>query len=161
MAEKDVMAILLLAGAGVGGYFLWKYLKGPEIPPPINPDGFVIVERYYLQDEKKVDFPISDKQFSVVIVGMNSSRTKIVDGYCKITNSDTQSVVFDEPAYDVDMRKTNVFTYTAIMPKTILKLTVETGRIINAEEAVDHSIELEIIPANMSRTELVDWYLST
>lgn len=141
--EKDLISLLLL-GAGIGGYFLWKYLKEEPIPPPINPTGFVIIERYCMQEEKKVDFPIPKKEFDVIITGMNASRTETIDGYCNIISD--EEIVFNETINNVEPRKAHFFKYTTLMPETTLNLIVETGRIVNAEKIIDHSIPLEIIP---------------
>ena len=143
--ERNLLALVFLAGTGIGGYYLWKYLKD-KIPDPNNPTGFIIIERYYKQGERIINFPIPGIEFDVVITGMNASRTETVDGYCKIINSDTEEIVFSETINNVEPRKTNFFVYTTPMPETTLNLTVETGRIVDLEEVKDHSIPLEIIP---------------
>ncbi len=144
--KKDLLPLVLLAGIGVGGYFLWKYLKKDEIPPPDNPTGFIIIQKYYKQEDKIIDFPIPEKEFDIIITVMNGSRTETVDGYCDIINSDTEEIVFSETINNVEPRKTNIFIYTTLMPQTTLNLTVKTGRIVNTEKIIDHSMPLKIIP---------------
>lgn len=85
--NKTALGILLLGGVGIGGYFLWKYLKGgPDIT---NPDGFVAIKRWYEQDGEAVANPIAGREFDVVIVAGNKGK-ETVEGYLDITECRTE-----------------------------------------------------------------------
>lgn len=74
--NKTALGILLLGGVGIGGYFLWKYLKAPS-------RGFIISKIYYQQGEETPQFPIAGQPFDVVIIAKNMEDENIT-GYCDL-----------------------------------------------------------------------------
>lgn len=144
LKSKDALALALVAGAGIGAYFLWKYFKEKD-PPPINPGGFNISKLYYEQEGEMIDFPIPGREFDIVIIAVNKSRTETITGYCDIINLDTEETIFSETV-TVEPITLKTFIHTMIMPETTLNVVIKTGRIIDSEKIVDHIWPLEIIP---------------
>ncbi len=142
MADKKGLGIALLAGAAVGGFFLWNYFKKGG-PSPDNPSGFIISKLYLSQAGDIIQFPNPGEEFNVVVVGKNNGNES-VEGYCDISNTDTQEVVFSESDV-VPSKEIKTFTYSTVMPETILNLLIETGRVVNGERIKDHSWPLQLI----------------
>ena len=88
MAKKNkALPIIIIAGAGVAGYFLYKYFKEKEEEPEHPKKGFNI-SKYSWEPES----PSVGEEVSVTVIGKNI--TEQADCYCKIINLDTQQQVF-------------------------------------------------------------------
>ena len=134
------LGIVLLGGVGVGGYFLWKYFKGNGV---VNPDGFIISKIAIIQEGEEVQFPRRDTEFDISIIARNRGG-ETVNGYCEITDTNTQEIVLYEAATAVPSMEIHTFTYTTTMPGTVLNLKIETGRIVDTEKIVDYSWPMQI-----------------
>ena len=142
--STDITPIIMLGALGVGGYFIYKYFK-EKAPDPSNPDGFNISKLYYEQEGEMIDFPIVGKNFDIVIIAINKSKTETVNGYCDIINLDTDETIFSE-TITIEPITLKTFVHTMIMPEIQLNVAIKTGRIIDSEKVEDHSWPLEIIP---------------
>ena len=128
---RDLLTLVLVAGAGIGAYFLWQYLKGPEDVKK----GFNISKISWSPEE-----PIFGGEIKITVIGKNN--TEQGDCYCKIIDLNTQQQVFYDYAI-VDKDELKGFTYTTTMPSE-LKLRIETGKIIEGEEELHSFIEITI-----------------
>ena len=122
MAEKDnkILPIVLVVGAlGVGGYFLWQYLKeGAEHPEKgFNITNYTIPKNAALGSE-----------MTVTIIAQNNLDQEI-DGFCRIIDLDTEEELFYEHvvAGITDETKIKTFTFTTLMPNKEFKLRITTG----------------------------------
>ncbi len=145
--KNKTLGIVFLIGAGIGGYFLWKYLKDKEeengIPPPIDPKGFVLFALpFYKQDGIDVNEPYPGKEFDIFPIAINKSG-EIIEGYCDII-SDSE-IVFSE-TISANPNDIKTFQYTTMMLETEMNFTVEFGRIIDLEKVKDYSIDIKITP---------------
>ena len=129
---RDVLALALVTGAGIGGYYLWKYLK--EKPEDIK-KGFNISKISWSPEE-----PIFGGEIKITVIGKNN--TEQGDCYCKIIDLDTQQQVFYDHAI-VDKGGLKGFIYTTIMPSE-LRLRIETGKIIEEADELHSFIEITI-----------------
>ena len=121
-AEKDnkILPIILIVGAlGVGGYFLWQYLKeGAEHPEKgFNITNYTIPKNAALGSE-----------MTVTIIAQNNLDQEM-DGFCRIIDSDTQGELFYEHviAGTTDETKIKTFAFTTTMPNKEFKLRITTG----------------------------------
>ena len=118
--NNKILPIILIVGAlGVGGYFLWQYLKEkPEHPE----EGFNITN-YTIQ--KNAAF---GSEIIVTIIAQNNLDQEI-DGFCRIIDLDTEEELFYEHviAGITDETKIKTFTFTTLMPNKEFKLRITTG----------------------------------
>lgn len=130
--EKNALTLLLLAGAGIGGYFLWKYFQGPKDIKK----GFNISKITWNPPS-----PLKGGEIAITCIGINNTAEQL-DGYCKIINLDTKQEVFYDHAI-VDPKGLKGFTWTTIMPDE-LKLRFEIGTLIAGKQELNSYQEISI-----------------
>ena len=112
----NLMPIILIAGVGIGGYFLYKYLtKEKEAEHPEV--GFNI---------SNYTIPASaapGSEFVITIIAQNN-LTEDVDGFCRIIDLDTQEEIFYEHLVvgTTEETKMHTFSFTTNMPNKDFKL---------------------------------------
>jgi len=147
------LGIILLAGAGIGGYFLYKYLtkeEGPEHPEV----GFNI---------SNYTIPASappGSEFTITIIAQNN-LTEDIDGFCKIIDLDTQGEIFYEHLVvgTTQETKMHTFNFTTTMPNNDFNIRITTGLHLTGEinSTLDWTVTLgspaetaEILEANFA-----------
>ena len=127
---KKVMPVLLLVGvAGVGGYFLLKYLKKEE-------EEVVKLGFNYSKHEWTPMEPLIGEEVTLTVFAKN--MTEEADCYWKIIDLNTNQTVLY--GHDILLKAVLItFIYVITMPSE-LKLRVETGKIIGGVEEV-HSVK--------------------
>ena len=118
--SMDLMPIVLIAGVGIGGYFLWKYFKDEE---PEDPEVGFNITNYQIPKNA-----LTGSEISIVIIAQNNLEEDI-DGFCKIINLDNQSTLYYEHAIVGITPQTKIYTFNFIttMPFTEFNLRITTG----------------------------------
>ena len=130
MAEKktvDVMPIILLAGFGIGGYFIWKkfFKKEEELT------GF---------QDLSIEFPIN------VVVGETVNGTIVGKNYedksylcfIKLVDQETGELLAPKQSAEVGAGLSKQFLFEFVMPdKPSIRFNIHFGRIIDGEEKID------------------------
>lgn len=125
--SKDLIPIILIGGLGVGGYFLYKYLK--EEP---EKEGFIWLRSVGLSPEAVVGSIIN-----ATVVGKNNTKESHLC-FIKLVDQETGELLAPIQSAQVGAGLSQQFTFEFMMPnKPILRLDMKTGRIINSEEIVD------------------------
>jgi len=130
MAEKksfDITPIILLAGLGVGGYFIWKkFFKKEE-------------ERIGFQDVS-IDFPtnvVVGGTVTGIIVGKNYEEESYLC-FVKLVDQETGELLAPRQTSEVGASLSKQFIFEFVMPdKPSLRFNIHFGRIINNEEQID------------------------
>ena len=123
MAKENnkILPIILIVGAlGVGGYFLWQYLKKEE---PEHPDVGFNITNYTIPINAALG-----SEITVTIIAQNNLDQEI-DGFCRIIDLDTEEELFYEHvvAGITDEAKIKTFSFTTTMPNKEFKLRITTG----------------------------------
>jgi len=127
MADKKALGIVLLAGAGIGGYFLWKYFKKDE-----KKEGFV-----WLRSEITPPQATAGETINAIIVGKNNTETFHLC-FVKLVNQETGELLAPLQSAQVGSGLSQQFTFEFIMPDTpSLRFNVHLGRIIDGVEKID------------------------
>ena len=119
--DSKIFPIILLAGAGIGGYFLYKYFKEKEEPE--EPEVGFNITNYTIP---KSASPSSE--ITITIIAQNN-LTEDIDGFCKIIDLDTQGELFYEHLIvgTTDETKIKTFNFTTTMPNKEFKIRITTG----------------------------------
>ena len=130
----NILPLILLGGAGVGGYFLYKYLKKePE------KEGFIWLRSVGLSPESTAGSTINP-----TIVGKNNTNESHLC-FIKLDDQETGELLAPLQSAQVGAGLSKQFTFEFLMPgKPILRMNMKTGRIINNEEIVDDRIPYTI-----------------
>ncbi len=148
--EKDIIALASIAGVGLGGYFLWKSLKKKDE----ETIGFIIAKLQIWQEGEQIGEPVIGLATKISVLGRNNTE-ETVEGYCEITNLDTNEIVLSETA-TVDSKAIKTFNYQVIMPETTLRLSIETGKIIDLEKVKDYVLTKDIVPSLPVGAEIIE-----
>ena len=135
--ENKDLGILLVAGLGIGGYFLWKYFKpGPED-----------VEKGFNISQVRWEpiHPFEGQQITITVLGKNNTETG--DCFCRMIK-DAQEIFYSHEIVEGGGIKSFICDLT--MPR-ILNLRVETGKIIEGIEELHSFQEFEIPSVRMLR----------
>lgn len=122
----SIMPIVLIAGVGVGGYFIWKYFKKEET------EGFVIIST--------PNFPtkaIVGSTVNVTAIGKNLENESYLC-FMKIINQGTGEVISTKQTSNVGAGLTKEFTFEFVMPDIpFLRVEIQAGRMIDNVEKID------------------------
>ncbi len=117
MAEdnKGLIAVLLLAGAGIGAYFLLR--KKVDVKKGFNITNYKIPK----------SVPPS-AEIIISIIAQNNFDEEI-DGFCRIIDLDTQEELFYDHAIVgiTEETKMHTFNFTTPMPNKEFRLRITTG----------------------------------
>ncbi len=136
MAEdnKGLIAVLLLAGAGIGAYFLLR--KKVDVEKGFNITNYTIPASAYPNSE-----------FTITIIAQNN-LTEDIDGFCRIIDLDTQGELFYEHVVvgTTEETKIHTFNFTTLMPNKEFKLRISTGNHLTSEihSVLDWTIEIGV-----------------
>ncbi len=130
MADKKGLGIALLAGAGVGGFFLWKVLKKDE-----GKEGFVVISTPNRPVKAVVGSTVN-----VTAIGKNLENKSHLC-FMKIINQGTGEVIATRQTSNVGEGLTKEFTFEFIMIDiSFLRIEIRAGRIIDNEEKIDSKL---------------------
>ena len=131
MAEKksiDIMPIILLAGLGIGGYFIWKKFFKED-------------------DEEKTGFQDLSIEFPTnVIVGETVNGTIVGKNYedkshlcfIKLVDQETGELLAPQQTIEVGAGLSKQFLFEFVMPdKPSIRFNIHFGRVIDGEEKID------------------------
>jgi len=131
MAEKksfDIMPIILLAGLGVGGYFIWK--------------------KFFKEDEEEktgfqalsIEFPtnvVVGEIVNGIIVGKNYEEESYLC-FIKLVDQETGELLAPRQSVEVGAGLSKQFLFEFVMPdKLSIRFNIHLGRIIDGEEQID------------------------
>ena len=128
MVEKkkdDLLPIIMIAGLGVGGYFLYKYLKKDGMK-----EGFIRVSSPIPSEVKEGEI------VSVTVMGKNTTRNSHLC-FIQIVDQETGNLLTPQQSTQVEAGLSQQFTFDFTMPGKVLRVEIQTGRIIDIEEIID------------------------
>lgn len=125
----NLMPIILLAGLGVGGYFIWKKFFKKEKAEPLS--GF---------QDLSINFPINavvGETINGIIVGKNYENESH-SCFIKLVDQETGELLAPKQTIEVGAGLSQQFTFEFIMPdKPSLRFNIHFGRIIGGEDQID------------------------
>jgi len=154
MAKNNkALPIIILAGVGIAGYFLYKYLK--EDKPEHPEEGFNITN-YTIPKSAS-----PNSEITITIIAQNN-LTEDIDGFCRIIDSDNQQELFYEHTIVGTTEETRIktFNFTTIMPNKEFKLRITTG---NHSTQEIHSVldwTINLIPSPMDQINIEEFTIS-
>ena len=117
MAEdnKGLTAVLILAGAGIGAYFLLR--EKEDVKKGFNITNYTIPKNTFVGSE-----------IVISIIAQNNLDEEI-DGFCRIIDLDTQEELYYDHAIVgiTDETKMHTFNFATVMPNKDWKLRITTG----------------------------------
>ncbi len=118
---SKIFPIILLAGAGIGGYFLYKYFKEKEEPE--EPEVGFNITNYTIPKSAS-----PGSEITITIIAQNN-LTEDIDGFCRIIDLDTQGELFYENLIvgTTDETRIKTFNFTTTMPNKEFKIRITTG----------------------------------
>ena len=119
--DSKIFPIILLAGAGIGGYFLYKYFKDKEEPE--EPEVGFNITNYTIPKSAS-----PGSEITITIIAQNN-LTEDIDGFCRIIDLDTQGELFYENLIvgTIDETRIKTFNFTTTMPNKEFKIRITTG----------------------------------
>ena len=123
--QKGLSTILLLGGAGVAAYFIWKYFK--EEPAK---EGFIRVSSPMPNEAT------AGSTVSITVIGKNTTAESHLC-FIQIIDQETTELLAPQQSAQVGAGLSKQFTFEFTMPNRLLRLEIQTGRIINNEEIID------------------------
>jgi len=124
-SKDDLMALILLGGAGVGGYFVYKYFKKDE-----GKKGFIRVSSPLPSEAE------GGETINVTIFGKNTTSQSHLC-FVKIVNQETTNLLAPRQTAQVNAGLSRQFDFSFEMPFQDLRLEIQTGRIIDSQEIID------------------------
>ncbi len=125
---KDIIPIVMIAGMGVGGYFLYKYFKKDEE----EKKGFI-----WLRSEITPPQATIGETITAVIIGKNNTEESHLC-FIKLINQETGELLTPLQSAQVGAGLSKQFTFEFVMPDTTsLRFSVHFGRIIDGDEKID------------------------
>jgi len=125
---SNLMPIVILAGVGVGGYFIWKkYFKKEE-----EKEGFIWLRAEFNPASAEVGETITG-----ILVGKNNTQESYLC-FIKLVNQETGNLLAPIQSEQVGAGLSKQFTFEFVMPDTLsLRFNVHFGRIIDGKEKID------------------------
>jgi len=132
--SKNLIPIVMLAGMGVGGYFVWKkYFKEDE------KEGFIWLRSVGLSPEAVVGSTINAN-----VIGKNNTGESSLC-FIKLIDQETGELLAPRQSEQVGAGLSKQFNFEFMIPdKPLLRLDMKTGRIINNEEIIDDKMPYTI-----------------
>ena len=138
MAEKknndkpiNLMPIILIAGIGVGGYFIWKTFFKKDEEEPLS--GF---------QDLSIAFPtnaVVGENVVGIIIGKNYEDVSHLC-FVELVDQETGVLLTPRQTEEVGAGLSQQFTFEFIMPdKPSLRFNIHFGRIIGGEEQIDQT----------------------
>lgn len=132
--SKDLISLMILAGVGVGGYFIWKkYFKKPEP----EKKGFIYVSGT-LPTKAEIG-----KIVTLDIFGKNNTEEDYLC-FMQITNQETGEILAPMQSVQVEAGKSKEFSFEFMMPDENLRVEIQTGRIIDDKQTIDNKYPFTI-----------------
>ncbi len=125
---KNIMPIIMLAGIGVGGYFIWKK--------------FFKEEQEVRRGFWPIKFPSGMNKMvgelvSGIVIGKNFENESYLC-FVKLVNQETGELIAPRQTAEVGAGLSRQFIFEFVMPdKPSIRLNVNCGRIIDGEEKID------------------------